>query len=265
MDQLHPSVEALIRRVIDAGKPFDWFAEYQPVAELNRLAHEQDAPPGRHLVDLLDAPIAVGNTSLKRLSWAAIEWYNDTARVWWKDHYAMRDLALAWAHAHGRSATAIQDAASSEARMRRTIRSWASGLTAPWEAIQAAVDALLPMPSSSPTDASGGEQAARSRHSVLAHLVASTGMPDTHWLYDVAYEHVVDVLRELAEASFAAQAHQAALLGVRLNEPEDSWSFQAFIRFRNASKAFMDRHGVDTSSKARQKKKAEQAKGPEVE
>ncbi|HMO03894.1 MAG TPA: hypothetical protein PKC67_02595 [Kiritimatiellia bacterium] len=264
MDQLHPSVEALIRRVIDADKPFDWFFEYHHVAELNRLAHEQDAPPGRQLVDLLDAPIVVGNTSLRRLSWAAIEWYNDLARIWWGDNASMRDLALAWAHAFSRSAIVIQQASSGEARTRRTIRSWANGLSAPWEAIQAAIDALLPRRSYPPIEASGVTLPASAQHSVLAHLVGSTGMPDTYWLYDVAYEHVVDVLRDLAESSFEAQAHQAALLGVRLSEPEDSWSFQAFIRFRNASRAFMDRHGVDTSSKARQKRKADQAQGPEV-
>jgi len=254
MDQLHPSVEALIRRVIAAGKPFDWLAEYNAVSELNRLAHEQDAPPGRDLTELLDAPITVGNVTLSRLSWAGVEWYNEIARLWWREDPAMRDLALAWLHANSRSAVVLGDAASGERRVRGMIRAWARALTAPWEAIQAAVDALLPPSKQSQSTGSPDDGPARGRHSVLAHLVASTGLAASHWLYDVPYERVVDVLRELAESSFEQQANQAALLGVRLSDPEGSWSFRAFIRYRNAAKAFMDRHGVDTSSKARKKK-----------
>lgn len=257
MDQLHPSAEALIQRVLAAGKPFDWVAEFRAVAELDRLAREQDGPPARDLPALLDTAITVGNVSLKRLSWSGVEWYNDTALTWWRDNPRVREVALVWAHAYSRDPAAIREVLTGEGRARRRILAFGWSLTAPWEALQAAVDVLLPVGYKSERGEAG---AARPRDSILASLVSHTGLDESYWLFSTSYDHVVDTLREIAEKSFADQARMAALLGVRLSEPDDAWSVQAFNRFRMASKKFVDRHGVDTSAKGRRnRKKAAQA------
>lgn len=242
MTNLHPSVETLVRRVIADRKKFDWFAEFDAIAELNRLAHEQEAPPGRDLPAHLDTPLVVGNVSLRRLSWSGVEWFNTSAIPMWREKPQVREIALAWAHSHSRDPAAMSEmVARGETSARRRLTVWAWGLTASWEAIQAAIDVLLP---ASRSRAPGEPGAQLSRDSVLSLLVTKTGLPDKHWLFEVSYERVCDVLREIRESTWADQARMAALLGKRISEPDDSWAVQAFIRFSDASKAFLDKHGV---------------------
>jgi hypothetical protein len=243
--ELHPAAQRVVRRVLASGRPFDWVEHFGTVATLDRLAREQDAPPGGELPALLDTPLRVGDVTFRRMSLAAIEWYNQCACAWWADNPALREQALAWCHAVGRNHADLGAGVWTEREARRAVRRWALGLRAPWAAVQAVVQALLPAKRPADSTPESGASATGDTRGMLARLVAGTGLSEEHWLFAVPGEAAIAALRELAATSYEQQATMAALLGVSLREPDTSWAVQSFMRFRAAAKAFLEQFGVE--------------------
>lgn len=243
MTEMHPSAARVVDLIASAGKVIDWVGDFQLLADLDRLAREQDAPPSSEHAALLDTPMTVGRVTLHRLSLGAVHWYQHIAKVWWGDDKDMLNMALVWAHAHSRDPDAIEKMSINQRGAKWALKAWALTRGVPWEAMMAAVDALLP-PRSQKVDGQESDGQANTM-SLVARLVSQTGLPETYWLYGCSNEHVVAAIREVAEKSHRDQARMAALLGVRLSDAEESWAVQSFIRFRHASRKLLAKYEVE--------------------
>lgn len=236
---MHILAQRVVRKALSEGATIDPIAHFDALAALDRAAREQQGGAvGR--IELLDMPLRVGNTALRRLSWGALEWYETRAKRWFPR--PMLDLSLAWAMAHSRRPAAFR-AASDSPRARRAIVRWAKGLTCSFEALLEACDSLLPEPPAQPkkkqpearpicqpvADESG------SYGPMLLRLMRETGVGVDDLLWHMSFDTLLS-LWDSIRAEDDAEARAAEPGAAR--DPQ-SPEVLAFVRFREASKAFM--------------------------
>lgn len=142
----HLAQDGLLRLTADFDREtlFEFFCVFHDrIRELNDVAcRERSRPAAQDDVDLLDAPMVVGGTVLRRPSAAAMQWLADYASKWWTGRRRAWTFALAYACAH-REQKAFDGLFS---RVRASVVCWrfAISIRASEEAIRRAALALLP-------------------------------------------------------------------------------------------------------------------------
>lgn len=249
MPGLHILVERVVERANALGATIDPVAHFGDLLNLHKLACEIKNPPVLTSIDLLDAPIYVGNIAFRRLSWGAQEWLARKASAWWPDDPVMLDLAAAWVLAHSRSKSAMLSVLQKQ-RAESIIRLWARRTTVSYEAVTAVCQHLLkpvgepfPLPQRRPE--TEGETLERHVGTALMTLLMETEQPMDYWVFEAPVE-VVDATLENLRSKWRADIDRSARMAGRKVPPDPgSWTVRAQHRFNQAARAFVEKLTAD--------------------
>jgi hypothetical protein len=249
MTALHDLTIKAIRRAQAQGGVIDPVEDWAAIAELDRLARAATEPPPEDKLVFLDLPLIVGNVSLYRLSWNALDWVADCAGVWYAEDDSMYDRALAWAHVNARSPRAFRRCAEKRIASAEISR-WVREQTTPWQVITAGVDKL--MEELKPKHADESKRSGRkvSKASFLDILLETHGGTIDYWMWDVS----MAAMQHFAAAIKYRQDAESVEIRTASGQAPDANSDHArnMIRMQRAAREFVEsiversRHAMPT-------------------
>lgn len=250
---MNPLALRVVKRALAEGAQFDPVSAFDEMAELHRLAEEMRKPPIRERLDALDAPIAVGNVRLWRVSLAAKEWLQRVGRLF-PDDDGVKGTALFFALAHARDLATLRRLDDAPT-IRKALREWAAGITASVEELQSAVEAMrgaegrrigeafvLAMIKAAPDQAAAILSQLQERDDaedsdvlggVLSFLMSTfPGHPMEYWLVQ-SEQNIHALIAGHAERQASAVKPAAG------KAPPSPWQVEAHKRFHAAAGAFL--------------------------
>jgi hypothetical protein len=231
--QLHPLVVKTLQRLLSAGGKVDIVADWAALQELQRLACLTTDPPEEKNLLFLDLPVVIGNCSLYRLSWGALDWLREYAFVWWEGT-RMEDRALVWAHAHARQPEAFQRCAEERAAFAE-IRRWSRTLSAPVAQLVAGTQTLS---QSAPRSDGSGESVPAG--AAINSLMEAYHQPADYFVWGISSDALGALLRNRAHA---VRRQESMLDGASGRAPDpDAPDSKAAIAYQRAAKVFTDAH-----------------------
>jgi len=235
---MHPLAARTVRQALAAGACIDPVEHFDDLHALEQAAADEQAVARR---DILDVPVIVGRIDsrsgraayLWSPSYAAMEWIDNQARLWFEEPFL--SLAICWALAYARDPEALRAAADPRAA-RRAVHLWAGDLAAPLKDLFDAASAMLAaIHTPGPAEPiAGGRRCPIGR--ILGRLVQEFGQPEDYWLFGPIrrMDDALDLLRRQDEAASRAASGRGAAAA----DP-DSPDVQAFVRWRRAADAFL--------------------------
>ncbi len=231
-----------------AGAHIDPLEHFDDLAALDAAARAQERLPIDYEVGILGLPVLIGDpdgpagscAALYRLSYGALRWIEECARLWFEGDPLYGNLAVAWAMAHARDSQAFRGQAADRRQARRTIAAWATSLNCSVEELVRATSHLLGP--STPVDALSGNRPAQypdpAERLMLARLVREFGQHEDYWLFcDPSTMYAaLDYLRRQDEAEGRAIAKAS---GKSQPRDPDSPEVKAFAAWRQAARAFL--------------------------
>jgi hypothetical protein len=238
MTALHDLTIKAIRRAQSQGGVIDPVDDWAAISELDRLARAATEPPQEDKLVFLDLPLIVGNVSLYRLSWGALDWVADCAGVWYAEDGRMYDRALAWAHVNARSPRAFRRCAEKRIASAEISR-WAREQTTPWQVITAGVDQLMSDLSKNRDKKYEDSQARRGNGPVFDFLIEAYHQPIEYWIWGISINELHAIIKAHSMKTEEAHASLDAQTG-RAPNP-DSALTRNTIMFQRAAKQFITR------------------------
>lgn len=246
---MHLLTKQLLGELAHNGLPVVLTEDLDDLIDLDRLAHAQSEPEPTVALDLLDIPLEVHGIRFWRLSWYAIQWYDNRALPWWRDNDGMLLIALAWAMAHARDPEPF-DNMGSEKQAALIIKLWARKLRGCVDQVALVVQTLQPTTSSLKTLTHKWASKSKAKRTdsiaapyadsiVLARLKQEFGGTDADWLF-CPYDRVMGAFDLLAKQDedmrkAEAKAKDAAIVTA------SKWAVESFVAFREAAKAFKEK------------------------
>lgn len=236
MPALHELTISAIQRARQQGGIVDPVEDFAAIADLDRLARACSDMPAESRLLFLDLPVIVGDVKLYRLSWGAIDWMVECAAVWFSDNGSLYDRAIAWAHAHARSPGAFRRCASrreAEAEIWR----WSREISAPWQAVLAAVDELTSELSSKKDGTERKDRTRTSDAPILESLIEQYGKTLDYWLWDISAAVFASLLKAHQIRIDRLESASSTAHG-KAPDPESHY-VRATISFQRAAKVFV--------------------------
>ncbi len=254
---MHKLAAHTVRQALRDGAKIDPLDDFDALAELDAAARASESLPLWREAEILDAPVLLGDPAARSgrcavlypPSYAALVWIEDNVDAFFGAATLKGNLACAWALAHAYDPESFA-MASTPRLAGREVKRWAAGLNCGIEALLTATRRLLMHDErydttnkhgSTRIGPEGGRKKKLQARLMLARLTHEFGQAEDYFLYGPRDRLMaaIDLIQKKDEAERKAIAKAEGKAAAR--DP-DAPEQRAFVRWREASEAFLERY-----------------------